>query len=232
LTGKLVLAGAPQVEVTLRRSRRARRLSLRISRLDGRVTMTLPLRVPLREAQAFLNERGEWLRRHLDERPEPIRVGPGVALPVQGRALLIVPGAVRRAVEAEGRLLVDPDRAAGQALAHVKAVARRVLAERCQFHAQALGRSYTRIVLRDTRSRWGSCSSTGTLSFSWRLALAPARVLDYVAAHEVAHLAEMNHGPQFWAHVARLCPDYETHRRWLHEHGTRLHRYRFEGDEA
>jgi predicted metal-dependent hydrolase len=90
-----------------------------------------------------------------------------------------------------------------------------------------LGRRYTRLTLRDTRSRWGSCSATGALSYSWRLILAPPRVLDYVAAHEVAHLAQMNHSPAFWAEVARLMPDYESPRAWLRREGSALHRYRF-----
>jgi hypothetical protein len=91
-----------------------------------------------------------------------------------------------------------------------------------------LGRPYTRITLRDTRSRWGSCASSGALSYSWRLIMAPPEVLDYVAAHEVAHLAEMNHSAAYWAGVARLLPGYEAPRQWLRAHGAGLHRYRFD----
>jgi predicted metal-dependent hydrolase len=91
-----------------------------------------------------------------------------------------------------------------------------------------LGRRFSRLSLRDTRSRWGSCSSRGGLSYSWRLILAPPDVLDYVAAHEVAHLAEMNHSPAFWALVARLCPGYQAPRGWLRREGAGLHRYRFD----
>ncbi|MGR3434759.1 MAG: M48 family metallopeptidase, partial [Shimia sp.] len=84
--------------------------------------------------------------------------------------------------------------------------------------------------LRDTRSRWGSCSAAGGLNYSWRLVMAPPEVLDYVAAHEVAHLAQMNHSPRFWAEVAGLMPGYEAPRGWLRRHGADLHRYRF-GDD-
>ena len=89
-------------------------------------------------------------------------------------------------------------------------------------HSAALGVKPGAIRLRDGKSRWGSCSSTGTLSFSWRLILAPPDVLDYLVAHEVAHLKEMNHGPRFWTHVALLCPHYKRHRQWLRSEGTRL----------
>ena len=92
-------------------------------------------------------------------------------------------------------------------------------------HTDTLGLSYRRIVVRDQKSRWGSCSTTGTLSFSWRLVMAPPHVLDYVAAHEVAHLREMNHGRGFWRLVEQLCPGFETSRRWLRTYGARLHRY-------
>ena len=90
-----------------------------------------------------------------------------------------------------------------------------------------LGRGYTRITLRDTRSRWGSCTSDGALMFSWRLILAAPEVLSYVAAHEVAHLAEMNHSPAFWRTVERLYGDYRPPRAWLRAEGGGLHRYRF-----
>ncbi|MEL6678764.1 MAG: M48 family metallopeptidase, partial [Pseudomonadota bacterium] len=93
--------------------------------------------------------------------------------------------------------------------------------------AARLGRRPGRSTLRDTRSRWGSCTSEGHIMLSWRLLLAPPQVLDYVVAHEVAHLQEMNHSPAFWSVVRDLCPDYERHRRWLHQHGADLHRYRF-----
>jgi hypothetical protein len=91
--------------------------------------------------------------------------------------------------------------------------------------ADELGVKVRRITVRDATSRWGSCSTTGVLSFSWRLVLAPAAILDYVAAHEVAHLKEMNHGPRFWALVEQTYPDMRSAKRWLQAHGMELHRY-------
>jgi predicted metal-dependent hydrolase len=116
--------------------------------------------------------------------------------------------------------------------AQVKALfrlhARDALAAASDRYAHALGRTYARLSIRDTRSRWGSCSSQGTLMYSWRLIMAPPAVLDYVAAHEVAHLVEMNHQPAFWDVVAGICPDYATHRAWLRTHGDSLHRINFD----
>ncbi|MBT0958078.1 M48 family metallopeptidase [Alphaproteobacteria bacterium KMM 3653] len=227
----LSLAGAPPVEVTLRRSARARRLSLRISRIDGAVTLTLPKRVPLREAQRFIDEKAEWIRANLAQQPVQVLVGPGAMLPVEGVMRRIEAGGKR--VQMQGETLRVPEGSAAQMAARLagfcKARARDRLAEACDHYAAALGRPYGRLTLRDTRSRWGSCSSAGNLMFSWRLILAPPQVLDYVAAHEVAHLAQMNHSAAFWAEVRALMPDYEAPRRWLRDEGNVLHSYRFEG---
>lgn len=103
--------------------------------------------------------------------------------------------------------------------------ARRDLYARSQWHAENLGLKFRKIMIKDQCTRWGSCSSAGVLSYSWRLILSPPEVLDYVAAHEVAHLGEMNHGPRFWALVKKTMPHYEAPKRWLRQHGTTLHRY-------
>ena len=103
--------------------------------------------------------------------------------------------------------------------------ARKDLQERSKWHSDNFGLNYQKIMIKDQRSRWGSCSSRGILSYSWRLILAPSDVLDYVAAHEVAHLAEMNHGPNFWALVEQTLPTYQAPKTWLRDHGSELHRY-------
>ncbi len=107
----------------------------------------------------------------------------------------------------------------------LKREARRDLIAAVARHAAALGVATGRLTLKDTTTRWGSCSVSGDLSFSWRLILAPPYVLDYLAAHEVAHRREMNHGPRYWAHVARLVPDYDRAEDWLKAYGATLHRY-------
>ena len=230
--GQRVLPGNPPLTLTLRRSARARRIALRVSALDGTITLTLPRGASEAEALDFARTKADWLRARVVDRPGAVAVGHGAALPVEGRRLTLAPGAGRR-VQAEGAVLRVPgpaEQAGVRAQGWLKALARERLAAAADRHAGALGRPYARITLRDTRSRWGSCSDRGALSFSWRLVMAPPEVLDYVAAHEVAHLAEMNHSPAFWAVVRRLYGPHEAERRWLREEGPALHRYRFGGD--
>lgn len=227
--GQITLAGNPPIDVHLRRSARARRLSLRMSQLDGRVTLTLPSGVSEAEGVSFLRAKETWLRGHLSQRVADVVVAPGVSVPVEG-----VPRVVRvgqgRAVRLDGPDLVvpgDPDRTAARLQGWLKTLARDRLAAASQTYATRLGRPYTRLTLRDTRSRWGSCTAAGGLMYSWRLVMAPPEVLDYVAAHEVAHLAEMNHSPAFWRVVENLYGDWHPQRQWLHREGAGLHRYRF-----
>lgn len=225
----LVIPGTPDVEVVLRRSAAARRFSLRVSRLDGRVTLTLPRFARDAEARAFALEKADWLRQVLANTTPLRRVKLGAVLPFQGQDLTIVPGAVR-APRIEGTALIvppDPERVGARVEAFVKLAARQRLQAASDRYAAALGRPYSRLSLRDTRSRWGSCAHDGSLMYSWRLILAPSDVLDYVAAHEVAHLAEMNHSPAFWAVVERLRPGHAPERAWLKRHGTALHAIRF-----
>ncbi len=159
---------------------------------------------------------------------------PGATLLFEGREVLLTPGAVRAArIEGDTMIVPEaPDRAARAAAVFLKHAARARLQAASDHYAGLLGRGYARLTLRDTRSRWGSCTADGGLMYSWRLIMAPTEVLAYVAAHEVAHLAEMNHSPAFWAVVARLSPDYRLHRRWLRQHGAALHLYDFSGQRG
>ncbi|RYH08805.1 M48 family metallopeptidase [Tropicimonas sp. IMCC6043] len=224
-----MLPGDPPVQLVLRRSARARRYSLRVSRLDGRVTLTMPRTASPARALNFAQEKAAWIRARLAERPDEIRAEFGAVLPVGGVEMRVVEAARSRLnfsqarIEVSDRVNAAPPVVAGLLKAH----ARDRLVAAADRYSGALGRPYSRITIRDTRSRWGSCSAQGALMFSWRLVLAPPQVLDYVAAHEVAHLAEMNHGPRFWAAVARLRPGYAPERDWLRAHGEALHRYRF-----
>ena len=227
-----VLPGPPPVEVHLKRSARARRFSLRVSRLDGKVTLSMPLRAREGEALAFLKGHEDWLRQTLQAMPDSAvrAVGLGSVIPVEGREMLLAPG-TGRAVRVEGeRLLVPgaPAAAGARVAAWLKVLARDRLALASTHYAGLVGRSYSQLALRDTRSRWGSCSPDGRLMYSWRLIMAPPSVLDYVAAHEVAHLVEMNHSPAYWAVVSRICPDWRHERAWVHSNGQSLHRLRFQ----
>ena len=224
-----ILPGEPPVALTLRRSKRARRISLRVSRLDGRVTLTMPGHVSEAEALSFAQTKADWLRRHLADRPEHVTVTLGSEIPFQG-ALMDVRAGQGRSVRADQDSFFVPgaaDKAGAKLQAFLKQSARDLLIGACDEYAAALGRPYSKMTLRDTRSRWGSCTSAGGLMFSWRLVMAPREVLRYVAAHEVAHLAEMNHSARFWQTVERLYGPHREERRWLKEHGDKLHRYRF-----
>ncbi len=227
----LLLPGPPPVEIQMRRSARAKRFSLRVSRLDGRVTLTLPPRAKERDALSFLYDQESWLRNVLASMPNSrlVPVAHGADLPVLGQRLRITPSE-GRGVRVEGDLLLVPGRpeqAGAKVAAWLKALARDRLAASSSHYAGLVGRSYSKLVLRDTRSRWGSCSHDGTLMYSWRLAMAPQPVLDYVAAHEVAHLVEMNHSADFWAVVSKIRPGWKAERDWLKREGQALHRYSF-----
>lgn len=216
------------IPVQLRRSARARRMTLRVSRAEDRVFLTLPSRASLTEGRAFAEARAEWLRRMRAELPQAMTVAHGALLPVEGRLLRLTPAPLRVARIDGDALLLPQSRPAGiVAAAWLKHLAHARLVAACDRHAARLGRPFRALALRDTRSRWGSCTHDGRLMFSWRLAMAPPQVLDYVAAHEVAHLAHMDHSAAFWAATARLMPDYAAHRAWLKQHGHELLSWRF-----
>ena len=229
-SGVHVLDGEPPIEVQIRRSVRARRFSLSVSRSDGRVRLSLPIWAAEAEALDFLQSREDWLRSHVAAAPVEKRPEIGGMLPLGGtlRPILAGPG---RAARFDGGVLRVPEgaRAAPRIKVLLIAMARERLGLAVAQHAAALGKPHGRITLRDPRSRWGSCTAQGNLMFSWRLIMAPPEILDYVAAHEVAHLVEMNHSDRFWALCTQLCPETRLHRRWLRAHGPELLSWRFDG---
>jgi len=221
--------GDPAIEVTLRRNARARRMVLRVTASGRAPTLTLPPGVALTQARAFLSDQEGWLRRHLAAGPDRLRVGEGSTVPFGDGTLTLRGHAGRGTLRAGGELLLPgaPERFGVRAAAWLREEARRACVAGVERHAARLGRGAGRVRLADPRARWGSCTATGDLMFSWRLVMAPTAVLDYVVAHEVAHLAELNHSPSFWSVVRRLCPDYEPARAWLKRHGAGLHRHDF-----
>ncbi len=221
--------------VEVRRHPGARRLTLRVSRTRRAVIVTLPVQCDLDEAGTFLSRHIDWVRERLDSLPDLVPFAHGMAMPLRGephdikfsgttlsRLVAVESGpGLRNVITVPGPLEAAPRRLRAWLVEEAK----RDLDKRVTFHAKRLGVVPKRIAVRDQTSRWGSCSTTRVLSFSWRLLLAPPPILDYVAAHEVAHLAEMNHGPRFWALVRKTLPDYETSKRWLQVYGLDLHRY-------
>lgn len=220
--------------VRLRRHRQARRYTLRIQAASREVVLTIPPRGTLREARDFAQKHGAWIAARLDRLPRAAPFAEGVVVPLRGLPHRIVHrrlmrGTVWTEADAAGEHLLCVAGAAPHIDRRVadflRREARRDLDVASRRFAQELGVAIKRVAVRDQASRWGSCSTTGVLSFSWRLILAPAFVLDYLAAHEVAHLVEMNHSPRFWGLVQRLCPDHERAKIWLDVHGADLHRY-------
>lgn len=226
----LRIDGRP-VEVTMRLNPRARRLIVKVHPSTGEVSVVAPSRRSLGHAMDFARSESSWIARRLAHVPEPVDLEPGAYIPFRGEEYAIRPAA-------KGRAPVSVDRAArvirisGQRehaprrlLDFLKREARKVLEARVFHYADAIGVCPKRITVRDTASRWGSCSTTRSLSFSWRLILAPPFVLDYVVAHEVAHLRHMNHGTRFWSLVGELIGDVEEPQAWLSKEGPLLHRY-------
>jgi predicted metal-dependent hydrolase len=221
--------GGREVALVVRRSARAQRLSLRIPGHDDSVELVLPPRAAESDGLAFLRSRADWVLERLARMPGRVPFADGTMLPLGGEPhLLRHVGGRGTPVRIEGdEILVtgQPDHMARRVDNWLRAEARRRIEPHAHRMAAEIGHVVTRITIRDQKSRWGSCARGGRLSFNWRLVLAPAWVLDYVVAHEVAHIAEPNHSPAFWAVVARLNPDAKAGRAWLRQQGMDLHRY-------
>ncbi|MGQ7791038.1 M48 family metallopeptidase [Faunimonas sp. B44] len=218
------------LEIGVRRSDRARRLILRIDPAAGAPVLTLPRRVPLKEGERFLARHAGWVAARLGRMPAAIPFAPEGQFPLRGEPCRIVHrpgrGLVRHAAGAEGPLLEVPgevEHVPRRVRDWLRREARRDLERAVAGHAAAVGRLPAALRIGDARSRWGSCTAQGVLTFSWRLILAPPPILDYLAAHEVAHLREMNHGAGFWRLVGALDPDFDAARQWLKRHGPALH---------
>jgi len=217
------------LEVRLRLNPRARRMIVKVNPATGEVSVTAPSRRGLVHALDFARGEQDWIKGQLAKAPGPIWLGVGAVIPFAG-----APHEIRAAAKGPAPVWADNGviwvrgqqaHAARRVLDFLKKEARAALEARVLEHAPRLNAKPSRITVRDTASRWGSCSSGRSLSFSWRLILGPAFVLDYVVAHEVAHLREMNHSPRFWAHVRALVADIQTPQAWLKTHGRELQRY-------
>ncbi|MEH6528141.1 MAG: SprT family zinc-dependent metalloprotease [Sneathiella sp.] len=217
-----------QVPVEIKHSPRASRLKLRIDRQAG-VVLILPLRASTKEGLAFLKRELPWVAEKIEKIPETIPFLPESKLPLLGTPHIIkhVPNERGLVWSEDCQIFVT-----GQ-IEHVprrikdwiKKAAKREITPRVLNYTAQLGVMHTGITLRDQKTRWGSCSSTGQLNFSWRLFLMPEFVLDYVVAHEVAHLRHMNHSAQFWGVVNGLNTDVKAAKKWLTRHGPEAHRY-------
>ncbi|WP_376803095.1 M48 family metallopeptidase [Candidatus Raskinella chloraquaticus] len=224
--------GGQDCVVTLRRSLRSRRLTLRLSNATGAVTVTAPPQLRLSAITAFIDRHRPWIVERLTRQPQRLRFTDGAVVPLRG-----IPHRLRESGDYRGRVQVeegeypclvipgDTPHVERRLVDFLKAEARRDLERAVATYTALTGTSAARLVLRDGSSRWGSCAANGALSFSWRLILAPPLVLDYVAAHEVAHLKHMNHGPNFWRLLNEICPGTAAAKAWMSANGASLHAY-------
>ena len=228
--------------IRLRVDARASRVSLRIDQIKREVVATAPTARRLPEAVAFARERAVWIAGQLVRLPDATRLHPGQSIEVLGASSQLEAGTGRARLigattDQPMRIIAkEDDRFAATVVRLLKAEAKRILAERTAVHAHALGQPLPTVAVMDARGRWGSCTparkvgfaasaQVGRIRYSWRLILAPYAVLDYVAAHECAHLVEANHGPNFWALVKDLVGEPKVHRAWLRAHGATLHAF-------
>jgi len=220
--------------IRIRRHRQARRYTLRIQATTREVILTIPPRGTLREARTFAEKHGAWIAARLGRLPQAAPFADGVVLPLRGE-----PHRITHRHGARGTVWTESDGNGGQLLCvagqaphldrrladFLQREAKRDLEAASGRFAADLGLKIRRVSVRDQSSRWGSCSTTGSPSFSRRPILAPRYVLEYLAASEVAHLLETTHSARFWRLVNRLVPDHDRAKAWLDAHGADLHRY-------
>lgn len=224
-----LLLATREVPLELSRHPRARRITLRLNPAGDGVRLVLPRRTPVQEAIDFAERNAGWILKHLEKVPARIPFAHGAVIPFLGEDHVIAHdpearlGVVRagRVIRASGL----PEHLPRRVEDFLKREARVEIGTRARDKAAQVDRRVGRLSLRDTRSRWGSCNSDGDLSFSWRLILAPEHVLDYVVAHEVAHMVHLNHSPRFWKLAGKLSQDMPAATAWLERHGAQLWRY-------
>ncbi len=222
------------VRVAVKRLASSRRFTLRVRSANHDVVLTIPKRASAKEARAFAERHAAWVMARLARLPQSVAFAPGASIPFRGvehRLTLTANARPAGWADAAGGMIGaggDPQFFARRIADYLKREARRDLERAVTLYCGKLGRPRAPITLRDTTSRWGSCTATGKLNFSWRLIMAPPFVLDYLAAHEVAHLKHMNHSPAYWRLLKEMCPETDRAEAWLKANGAGL--LRFGGD--
>lgn len=222
---------ARPLDLRLAVNARARRISIRIDARAGEAVVTAPSARRLEEGVAFARQKAVWIAERMAARPDGAPLAPDAQILLHGRPVILRAtggaGAARLVQTDEGMQIVSGGE--GEAFSHrvqnlLKRLARQALTERTDVHLKTLGQRPVTVSIADTTSRWGSCSPhRRTIRYSWRVVMAPPEVLDYLAAHEVAHLVHADHSPAYWSVVQRLVGDHRPHRKWLRDHGGALH---------
>ena len=223
----------PQIRVAIRRVRNSTRLSLRVSSISENVTLTAPLNTKQDVLLRFLESKETWLKdKLLKISDKKLQVDIGGLIPIFGskKQLEICSESLNvRIIGNSIRIPISVSKPGLSVENFLKKLAKEELTNVANYYCDKLGVSYSSIKLRDTRSRWGSCSSNSNLMFSWRLIMAPKNVIRYLVAHEVTHLKHFNHSSDFWFEVRSIFGPYENERKWLRTEGTNLHFYKFKG---
>ncbi|MGL1921264.1 MAG: M48 family metallopeptidase [Hyphomicrobiales bacterium] len=219
-----------KITVLLSRNKRSKRMTLRQNLGGGNFKLTMPLRGTIAQARAFCQENLSWMQKHSNAMQDATQFKHGHSIPLRGKQIKLVfidqlRGQIKR-IDDELHVPGGADYAPRRLVNWLKAEAKKDILIGITKYQPLLEVKHSKLTIRDTKSRWGSCSSSKALSFSWRLVMAPEDVLDYVVAHELAHILEMNHSPKFWAHVTKVCPHMKSSQNWLKTNGGQLHQIR------
>lgn len=237
LTQRTVEVGGRHVPITIKENQRATRITLRIEPGGKALKLTIPYGLHHAQVDMFLDRHQGWLETKFAKFSAPTGMSDGASISIRGTLHTIrhtgsMRGVTQIARDEDGQPVLKvsglPEHTGRRIATFLKKEARADLERLVAIHAKTVGRTVRSISMKDTRSRWGSCSHEGNLSFSWRIVMAPESVIDYLAAHEVAHLKEMNHGPKFWALCQKLCPEMDKAKAWLKQNGSQLHAIDFE----
>jgi predicted metal-dependent hydrolase len=228
-TVQIALPSGRPVEAIITARRGAKRMTMRVDPIARTVKVNGPWRLSKRDALGFIDANASWIETRLDALP--------LAAPFTEDATILFRGRPTLLVRKEGRgvpayqdgptpsleIYAKPERFEARVKLALKAFAHNDALSYLEPLAAKLGKEPRALTLKDARTRWGSCTSAGDIMVSWRLIGAPPRVFEYVVAHELAHLLELNHSPRFWAHVNTLMPDWKVARAWLKANGASLH---------
>ncbi|MCP4393282.1 MAG: M48 family metallopeptidase [Alphaproteobacteria bacterium] len=213
----------------IKRNSKAKRCILRVNHIKQSIDLTIPKRYRTEKAVKFARSQILWIEKQIEQMPEKINFYDGITIPVAGRPTTITrakhPQAGTKQIEDTIIISGHTEHFNRRTKDFLKKEAKRVFTNIANKMAEKMGKKIKKISVKDTHSRWGSCNSAGNISYSWRLILAPVHVMEYVIAHEVAHLAELNHSEAFWNQVGKLLPNYHKAKKWLKENGNSLHLY-------
>ena len=228
IINEIIKLGTPEISILVNYSKHAKNYSIHISNIKNMAKLTIPINGSYHQAITFAKSRETWIRDKLANHLPEISPEFGSDLLYRGQKLKIKKSKDRQIYKDENGLYVpcESNQLQGKLKGFLKSKARDHLDFASKDYANLIGKKYFKLTLRDTRSRWGSCTSNGHLMYSWRLIMAPPKVLNYVAAHEVSHLLHLNHSNQFWETVSYLMPDFKQHKDWLKKNGQSLHRFK------